>query len=386
MTKIKLFYKHKPAYNNLETDDLEISSIWQFNKMTSIHNILDTCGLDYEWTDKEEEGIVFLDFGSRNIKDLEPFIEKYGNIYKKCVVFSSQEPLFVQDKDYDILEKYPNVIISDNMIPIYDNTHERHCSIHYFASRHVNNELNEITIYPWQNFEKKDRRYRFNNLKSRWTPDKFLMQYLLEQNNLIKNNLVTYRPPANLTEDNIRKVKEMLRKGEDLSFLDYLKECKESQIENDKLEIVGIDGRRTPVVRYHPPEVYNECYFSLISENVNSADFVWLSDKTLYPILNGHPFIVFGNHGLHIELEAIGFRLFENIFNYDFDTEYLPLVRAEDIINQCKEFNRKEYVSMHKEILEISLHNRKNFANTNSRLWQVVRKQVERLIEKYNDL
>ena len=37
--------------------------------MTSIHNILDTCGIDYEWTDKEEEGIVFLDFGSRSIKD-----------------------------------------------------------------------------------------------------------------------------------------------------------------------------------------------------------------------------------------------------------------------------------------------------------------------------
>ena len=75
------------------------------------------------------------------------------------------------------------------------------------------------------------------------------MQYLLEQNNSIKNNLVTYRSPANLTEDNIRKVKEMLRKGEDLSFR-LLKGMQRTQIENDKLEIVGVDGRRTHVVRY----------------------------------------------------------------------------------------------------------------------------------------
>ena len=385
MTTIKLYYKNIIGENNLEQEDIDPSLIWYFNKLTSIHNVFDSCGIEYEWTQDPNEGIVFLDFGSRTTNDLEQFVAKYSKMYNKCIVFSSQEPLVIADSSIDFLEKYTNVILLDSMLSVYDDYMPRHVGFPFFFVRMVNNYLNLLEPLPRLHINTYDKPYNFNNLKARWTQDKFLLHYELVKHRLEERNVVSYQPPKEVNASVINHVAKLLPKGFDEDWIGQLKTLPAMTLEEDNLERVD-NGGRTPVRRWHPSYVYEKCLFSLISENVNSTNYNWFSEKTMMPILNGHPFICVANQGHHLMLEEYGFRMYDELFDFNFDTESNLHIRIQNIVDQCVMFDRDNYRNLSEQLQKKSLHNKTNLTNTNSILWKKCRQQLLDLIEAYNEL
>ena len=84
---IKVFYNTLPGQkiNGMEPE----TGIWEHPPYSSFHHILNTTGIDYEWSDNPKDSIVVLDIGStpyetqkeRIEKLIEDYISKYGTVY-----------------------------------------------------------------------------------------------------------------------------------------------------------------------------------------------------------------------------------------------------------------------------------------------------------------
>jgi hypothetical protein len=66
-----------------------------------------------------------------------------------------------------------------------------------------------------------------------------------------------------------------------------------------------------------PLEYFNS-FAQLVSET--SADARWITEKTVTPLMLGKPFIVAGSPGFHKMLKEWGIELYDEIFDYSFDS------------------------------------------------------------------
>lgn len=98
------------------------------------------------------------------------------------------------------------------------------------------------------------------------------------------------------------------------------------------------------------PKQSYESFFHLVSETTDKAQFI--TEKTIIPLLIGKPFIVAGASGIHQTLKNLGFKLYDELFDYAFDdiedTEQRYTAICENIKNitnlsfdQCRELNIK---------------------------------------------
>lgn len=79
-----------------------------------------------------------------------------------------------------------------------------------------------------------------------------------------------------------------------------------------------LDNRYTTVKDqcYVPKECY-ESFFQLVSESTINLPF--FTEKTFMPIIVGKPFLIAGCQGIHKILQSMGFKLYDEIFDYSFD-------------------------------------------------------------------
>jgi len=71
--------------------------------------------------------------------------------------------------------------------------------------------------------------------------------------------------------------------------------------------------------QYKLPNEYFNSFAQLISES--SGDVQFISEKTATPLILGKPFLVAGASGFHSMLQRMGFELYDEIFDYSFDSE-----------------------------------------------------------------
>jgi hypothetical protein len=69
--------------------------------------------------------------------------------------------------------------------------------------------------------------------------------------------------------------------------------------------------------QFIPPTEFSQSFMSLISETVDRT--IFLTEKTATPLLFKQPFLVQGAVGFHRYLESLGFKLYDEIFDYTFD-------------------------------------------------------------------
>jgi len=71
---------------------------------------------------------------------------------------------------------------------------------------------------------------------------------------------------------------------------------------------------------YRLPKIYNDAAFSVIAES--SPDQIFVTEKTTMAMWFYKPFIVFGSPGFnHYLRDELGFKIFEEVFDYSFDLE-----------------------------------------------------------------
>ncbi len=377
MTKIKLYYKEYPA--TPLTDSSDDLMIWGGYGASTFHYILNHLGIDYEWSDNPKDSLVILDIGSSNFQcDREKLLslcDKFTEDYGKFLLFTSQEPINKEHVDF-LLEKYPNMYIMD----IKDKeTNNNYIPFPSFYVRIQNTLINENIFHYDRNLTDISRKFEmFHNLKFRWTMDKFFCHYFLYKHGILDRGFVTYQPPESVTLDILESVADAFvgPKHDTMEVIRCLQDFKPINIANDKEFNV--------LKRYHPPYLYDRSFFSFVSENFNRTDIdhFYVSEKTLYPIMQGHPIIISGNQNIHRDLEEYGFVMFDELFDYSFDNIENDCERIEASVLQVADFDPVDYDKHMKQIVSKIYHNQKNLTNYGSPLWQKLKQKMINNLEK----
>lgn len=134
--------------------------------------------------------------------------------------------------------------------------------------------------------------------------------------------------------------------------------------------------------REYRPEWYNHTYFTVVAENMlecptepvynemidrNGAAFV--TEKTMKPIMYGHPFVILGDVGIYDTLESWGFQTFPELFDQSCNQETDVDKRIDIIVNSIKAYQ-------HKDVNDKVMHNYERFWDTDL----VERLMVEEMI------
>lgn len=109
------------------------------------------------------------------------------------------------------------------------------------------------------------------------------------------------------------------------------------------------------------PNEFNECLINLVTESTVDNYLIDVSEKTINAIISGMPFLIIGCPKVHKKLEKLGFKLFTEIFDYEFDSFINLDERIEAVINQLssiKEKYHKRYAQIYRAIEPKILHNR----------------------------
>ena len=397
---IKIFYNTLPGQkvNGLEPE----TGIWEQAPYTSFHHILNTIGIPYEWSSNSKDSIVILDIGSTPYESqkerVEKLIEEYISKFGKVLLFTSQEPIHPEEIQ-NVLNKYPELFVMD--IRLSDNPiHERYIPFPSLFARLINPMCNIIDIHPTIDTWSCDKPNIFNNLKWRWTPDKFATQFTINKLGIEPKSIISYqRPGDNYSKDVLEQmVFDMTSHRSDMerfkekvfpNILKFLETMPTIELRDDK--------RFNVLYRYHPKYIYDDTYFSLINENFNYGaeeyedpikiveQFFYISEKTIFPMLQGHPIIVLGNPGTHYMLDQLGFQMFDEILSYDHDLLTYGMDRIERACQNASNFNVSNYKKHKVEINKKISYNQQLLFNSNSKLWKKLRQTMETNIGKYYD-
>lgn len=91
-------------------------------------------------------------------------------------------------------------------------------------------------------------------------------------------------------------------------------------------------------------------FLNLVTET--NIHVMFLSEKTWKPILLEQPFIILGSRNQNLELLKYGFKLYDEIFDYSFDSEEDLQFRVVGIINNLNRIKNKDYNELYDLIKE----------------------------------
>ena len=124
---------------------------------------------------------------------------------------------------------------------------------------------------------------------------------------------------------------------------------------------------------------YINVFLNLVVETSSTQTFV--TEKTYKSLLIGQPFICFGGKNQNKVLEQFGFKLYTEIFDYDFDSEDDLYVRAEGLVMNIIKIKDKNYYELYDLIKEKIQFNKKRILD----ILKYDEYIPEELVTLYND-
>jgi hypothetical protein len=444
MTPIKIYFDDYPGQNLAHSGQGTL--VWHKNIFNDSNNyknsfypILDVLGFPYTFS-KDEDAIPILDIGSLHPKEqtTSQLISEIASKFKKVIVCSTQEPFQWADVE-NLLNTFPNIFMLDTATPLANGKvfHERYANFPFFLCRMLSPRLH-IMISPGDDvLYNKNQNKMFSCLMARWRLEKHMLYSMLLYNNLVKDNFVTYRSlfdadDAELLNTNISTDKhiegyqaalDMLMPYNSSDLINYTKEglrnfhavtlhadiiLDEAQYDRDAKELGTVETGikwHDPMLRGQPKFLFDKSFFSLICESFSGANYRvdpltgnyellntrgWISEKTITPLMNGHPWLVFGEVGFYRTMESYGFAVHDELFDLDFDSNTVHGDRLSGVqdnllsltMGQLQEKLHNPNSDTHQKIR----HNRYNVFNTSSTMWQELRKNMTAVIERFRDL
>lgn len=439
MTAIKIYYKDVPGHNLISSKDgarvysRNIRSADEDYK-NSLFPILDLLGIDYEFS-KDADAIPCIDVGSLHPSSQE-FLEictSASNNYKKSIIFSTQEPWqwFHVEK---ILNQFNNLFLFDAGTPLPDNGvyHNRYGNFPAYLCRSLTPRLN-VTIISGDDLSyKKEYVKLFSCLMARWRVEKHLLFSMLYYFDMIEDNYVTYNSLINPAEpefmqsdnfknqivNSFRNTLDLLLPNFESDFKNFsydgLTKFNSFSLTNDifideapfnfKLKHRPSIKWYDPSVRSQPKFIFEDSCFSLVCESFSGIELgqdingkftpvnarSLISEKSIIPIMNGHPWLVFGEAGFHTTLEDYGFISHDELFNLDFDLENIHGQRLEAIRNNLSKLEIKSMsdilLNHDSDTNKKIRHNRKNIFHTSSTMWKKLNNNIIHMFDRFRDL
>ena len=94
-----------------------------------------------------------------------------------------------------------------------------------------------------------------------------------------------------------------------------------------------------PIVWDWLPKEYSQSFMSIVGESLDS--WPGASEKTAVPLMFNKPFLIAGGAHSHRHLEDMGFKLYDEIFDYSFDKISNLNKRMEALVEQVVELDKK---------------------------------------------
>ena len=420
----KLFYNIAPTKNTISNaEPNELSFIWNDNDnfgislgRTDIHDMFDVLGMDYEWSESEKDSLVFVNVGSisHQSERFEQVVKETSEKYKKAIIYTSQEPWQLNYIE-KILDKYENIILMDNSVPVEGKQLlDRYKPFPFMILRMLSIPSNIMMVYPQLNYNR--IKQKFNCLLWNWRIEKHICLSYLKKKKIDINNVITYKKYNEdlIAQDNVIKRIEEFFKGwgsehdeDKKQMMNYSKKLI-SSLEDlnlvDDIKLEPIFPSINSSFRALPRCVYESTAFSLVCESFSGSswDFdenqqayfkdsqAFITEKTLFPLMNGHPWLTFGEHDFHKAMESYGFRVHDELFDMSFDSETNTLNRIEQITNIVKdtdlEFLSKSLIYNKSETHKKILHNKYQMFNKNSFLWKKLKLQFTKYMDEILEL
>ena len=126
-----------------------------------------------------------------------------------------------------------------------------------------------------------------------------------------------------------------------------------------------------------PTTEFKDSLFSLIAES--TMDAIFTTEKTYIAILHRRPFLIFGAPNANLYMKTLGFKLFENIIDYSFDTIDDDTERCKQYMQQVKNLTTCNLNELKNEVIPIVNYNFDNFNKmiaTNSTVPAIVKELV----------
>lgn len=398
-------------WNSIDSDDSRIvhprekpasQTLWPTHpnlESESASYIFNSAGINCTYANSKNQPdlVRLIDVGSPpSWTDIASAAERFFD-GKPYILFSSQEPC---TQLQELKDQYPNAFVMD--ITYGSSVYDRHLPFPSFFSRMLNPFFNTVIGYHTINLAHTDfKKYIYNNLKFRNDQCKAITQYMLCKHNLLDRGIVTYnRDKGSLS-------RSMLPPDEDNhiihSFEDQVMNANLPSIDTSMYSVedftdwfhrhnskgLNPDGGFSAKKRYHPIFIYNDTFFTMVNESGSSTlQCTVFSEKTLYPLMNGHPLIV--NQQMqgqvYKHMTELGFELYDEILDYcSFDENRWLLESIHNCINNIENFDKGRYDKNLEHTIKKSRHNKANFLNTNSVLWTTLRQLMQTHLEKYFD-
>ena len=216
------------------------------------------------------------------------------------------------------IEKYDEffTIISEPIL-LYDlSKNYMTASIHLYADR----ILGVSSTEEYLNTDKEKFFLSFNKNCNRLHRPCFLLW-------LIKNNLIDKTKFSILIKDELNVN----------SLYDYLKNTNLEDVKSlwkyyDVLDQIGEvildwDYQNNPNdifsnTGYSTKTHYSETIFSVVTETTFENNSLNITEKSFKPLANCHPFIIIGDQHINKKLEDFGFKLYDDLIDYTFDSIY----------------------------------------------------------------
>lgn len=151
---------------------------------------------------------------------------------------------------------------------------------------------------------------------------------------------------------------------------------------------IGLEGN-FPKAEYDPnnppfpqrayrPEWYNDTNFTVVVEAMNelidSPNDCFITEKTMKPIMYGHPFIIYGDKGIYSRLRRWGFVTFPELFGESFEAKEDLNKKIERMCELIQEYQ-------HQDVADKILHNFNRFWNREKVEELMIKEMIEPMLE-----
>lgn len=104
--------------------------------------------------------------------------------------------------------------------------------------------------------------------------------------------------------------------------------------------------------------INNRCLFNVVGETMTGNHEVFISEKTYKNFLVGQPFISVGALYHNLQIKNLGFKLYDEIFDYSYDSKTDSEKRIVDMVKNLNKYKNFDLSKLYDQIKEITNFNK----------------------------
>lgn len=278
------------------------------------------------------------------------FLNKHNiNHHDKVVVSTNNN--FINE-----LTSNPIFLTFKNKIKLYSNNYYLLTAGRFISELRVNNNSiieNDYTFSIQQNlnFNDRDKYFLMYNRNSERLHRAYFVNELYKSN-LLDSGFVSFFENPYL-ESFLENAHEYPPIG--LSSVDLL-DIKNNYKNYYPLVIDDGDGEK--VAGFHNflsrKDEYENSYFTIVSETNAESTYCFITEKTVKPIMNLHPFLIIGNPYTLKILKSYGFQTFDKWWDESYDNEFDFKERAKMVLSIVSDLCSKSKEEMNSLLFEMN--------------------------------